>query len=471
MTEVRLIAEQQLRGIFVDQELLKACRASLIAKISTSMQSFLVHPSVAHHIVSYNQEVHLAWKRAEPPQFLKDGTTISKRWEAWLAREQTWLADKGFNVNSKQQLAWLLYDKLGHKVLVLTETGRPAVSRKVLSSLGEPGKLLSKYNLYKKRLGYVDATIAKTARDGLLHPQFNTMGTVTGRLGGSGGVNCQQFPKVADFLVALRARDGHKLVQADIEALEPIVLSEFSQDPTLLKLYGLGAKPNDLYLFVGASLPGLGEAIRKYYDPDNPTPEGIAAAKTHCKTERSISKLIVLSAAYGASAKKIQETLQFAGIDLSITEVRSIHRAYWRLFAGIKRWEEKLSDMWASRSGWVPSILGTPVCVDGEYLHNIVNRHTQTSGHQVLQLWLYHIDRLRAAHDVVMHPWICDLHDEVIFEVPEDQAEEAAQILRDAMDETNTELGMSIPFHAPPMIVDNLAEIKDATGYKEWKAT
>jgi DNA polymerase-1 len=380
------------------------------------------------------------------------------------------MAKNGFNVNSKQMLGWLLYDKLGNPVLVFTETGRPAVSRKVLPSLGEPGKLLSKYNLYKKRLGYVEAMIAKTARDGILHPQFNSVGTVTGRLGGSGGLNMQQMPKVAEFLAALRARPGHKLVQADAEALEPVILAEFSQDATLLKLYGPNAKPNDIYLFVGAKLPGLGDAIRKYYDPDDPTPEGITTAKEHCKKERAVAKIVVLAANYNAGPLKIQETLKFAGIDLTVPEVRKIHLAYWRLFSGVKRFEEKLHDMWTVRSGWIPSILGTPICVDAEYVKDIVNRFCQTSGHQVLQLWISHIARLREERGVTMYPWLVDFHDETIWEVPEDQAEAAAQILREALVATNEEIAMGIPIKGPPMIVDNLAQIKDPGGYEKWLA-
>ena len=467
MPNVALLAEQQLRGILVDQEILLACRDSLTERITAAMDKFLSHPQVAPHIAEYNAEVRAAWMRARPPTFLKDGKTVSKRWEAWRDREERWLDDNGFNVNSKQQLAWLLYDKLNHPVLVFTETGRPAVSRKVLPSLGEPGKLLSKYNLYKKRLGYVEAMIAKTARDGLLHPQFNTVGTVTGRLGGSSGLNLQQMPKVAEFLAALKARPGHKLVQADAEALEPVILAEFSQDRTLMKLYGPDAKQNDIYLYVGAQLPGIGESIRRWYDPENPQPEGIAAAKEHCKKERAVAKIVVLAANYNAGPLKIQETMKFAGIDLSLTEVRAIHRAYWRLFAGVKRFEEKLRDMWTVREGWIPSILGTPICVDAEYVKDIVNRFCQTSGHQVLQLWISHIDRLRKERGVTMHPWLVDNHDESIWECPEEQADAAAQIMRDALDCTNAELGMGIPIKAPPMIVGNLAEIKDPNGWKD----
>ena len=464
-----LLIEQQLRGLYVDQGLLKTCREELETRIADSMAKFLNHPQVAPHIAAYNQEVHSAWKRAQPPTHTKTGEP-SKRWESWRDREQSWMDKNGFNLNSKKQLAWLLFEKQGSTPLVFTETGLPAVSRKVLPSLGEVGKLLSQYNVYLKRRGYVAAMTAKTARDGLLHPQFNTVGTVTGRLGGSSGLNLQQMPKVADFLMCLRARDGHVLTQADLEAIEPVILAEFSQDPTLLRLYGPNAKPNDIYLFTGANLPGMGDEIRKYYDPENPTPEGIALAKEHCKTQRAVAKIVVLAANYNAGPGKIQETLRFAGIDLPLYKVRDIHRAYWRLYAGIKRFEARLKDIWTANSGWIPSILGTPICIDAEYVKDIVNRFCQTSGHQVLQLWITHIDRLRKERAVPMEPWLVDNHDETLWECPADHAEAAAQILADALTATNAELAMGIQIKAPPMIVDNLAQVKDPSGYAKWQA-
>lgn len=383
LPNLRLLVEQQLRGIYVDQEALHACHADLLLRIQSSMTAFLEHPDVAHHISEYNKEVHSAWKRAEPTKFNKDGT-VAKRWEKWAAKEETWVAENGFNPNSKTQLRRLFFNQLGHKPVLLTDSGLPAVSRKALPALGEPGKLLSKYNLYVKRRGYVEAMIAKTTRDGLLHPQFNSYGTMTGRLGGSGGLNMQQMPKVASFLHCLRARPGHRLVQLDAEALEPTILTEFSRDPAMWKIYGPGAKPNDLYLFVGSKLASIGKEIRKYYDPDNPTPEGIALAKKHCKRERDISKVICLSSSYGAGPAKIHETLKLAGIDISMSEVRNIHRDYWRLFAGTKRFEESLKDIWAANEGWIPSVMGTPICIAEPLLKDIVNRFCLTGDSLVL---------------------------------------------------------------------------------------
>jgi DNA polymerase I-like protein with 3'-5' exonuclease and polymerase domains len=470
LNEVRLLIAQQLRGIQVNQERLHSCHQELIDKIDTSMNAFLNHPHVASHIQAHNKDVHDVWRASEPPQYTKGGT-VSSRWTAWKEREQKWMADKGFNPNSKQQLEVLFYEKLGFRPTKYTETGRRVVDRKVLPSLGEPGRLLNEYNLLVKRRGYVEAVIEKSRRDGCVHPQFNSVGTITTRLGGSGGLNLQQMPKKeVGFMAALAARPGYRLVQADAEALEPTILAEFSQDKTLLAIYGKDAKPNDIYLYVAAKISALGREIVKHYDPDNPTIAGIAAAKKHCKRDRDIAKTVQLASSYGAGPGKIHETLTMSGIDITFPEVRDIHREYWRLFSGVKKFEQQLHGMWSGNGGWIPSILGTPIPVADTLLKDIVNRFCQQSGHMVLQLWIWNCAQVFAERALEAHPWIVDLHDEMLWEVPEGQADDVADAIAEALRRTNAELDMGMPIKGPAQVVANLAEVK-SENYKDWLAS
>lgn len=108
-------------------------------------------------------------------------------------------------------------------------------------------------------------------------------------------MNFQQVPKTPGYLSNYVARPGFKLVQIDLSSVEPRVIAAFSQDETLMKLYGPGAKPNDVYLFNGAYIELFRDEIRKYYDPENPTAESIADAKKNCKKLRSFNKCITLA--------------------------------------------------------------------------------------------------------------------------------------------------------------------------------
>jgi DNA polymerase I-like protein with 3'-5' exonuclease and polymerase domains len=456
LTEVRLLAEQQFNGILVDREKLTSYHVDLRKRIDAAMSAFLTHPEVAHHIAEYEAGIHAQWAASAPPRFLKDGVTVAKRWESWKAQE----ADlPRFNPNSKQMLEWLFYEQMGHKPKTFTETGRRSVDRKVLPTLGEAGKLLSRYNLLVKERGYVEAWLEASAT-GVWHPQFNSCGTVTGRLSGSGGTNAQQLPKSRGFLECFRARPGHKLVELDFTAIEPKVLADFSRDANLLKLYGPDAPANDVYLWLAAKIPELAKEVCKYYDPDAPTPMGIAAAKKHCKRDRAIAKKAKLSWDYGAGAPKLHAELQFDGIEITLGSVRKIHATLGKLFAGIKAFEQRLLSLWEANGGWIPNISGRPLAIPERLKKDIVNRIIQSSAHDVLQVYLYYVDKLRTERGVPMVPWIVDFHDQTIFEVPEERAAEAAAILTDAVALVNQEFGFYVPMSGEAQIVNNLADIK-----------
>jgi DNA polymerase I-like protein with 3'-5' exonuclease and polymerase domains len=200
MTEVKLLAEQQLRGMLVDREQLESHRADLDKRISQSLSAFLTFPEVAHHIAEYHGKVHEAWKASQPPQFNKNGE-VAKRWEAWRDKEATFMAENQFNANSPVMLAWLFYERLytikretpkklnldiGGKVYEVekTSTGRRSVRKALLPLFGEPGLLLLRYNKLRKEAAYVDAARSLCANRETLHPAYNSCGTVTGRLAG-----------------------------------------------------------------------------------------------------------------------------------------------------------------------------------------------------------------------------------------------------------------------------------------------
>ena len=191
-----------------------------------------------------------------------------------------------FNLNSNSQLCWLFYEWLEYPVQKRTDAGEPSIDKQCLPMLGEPGKLLAAYGKLEKERQYIQAAL-DLVHENVIHPGFRVPGTLTGRLAGSGGLNLQQVPKVQSYLECYRARPGYKWVQCDVAALEKVVLAERSRDEALWSLYGPNAKPNDVYLYDGAHLPGFKEILLKAgYDPHNPTAEMIARVKKECKATR-----------------------------------------------------------------------------------------------------------------------------------------------------------------------------------------
>src|SRR5574343_513692 len=161
-----------------------------------------------------------------------------------------------------------------------------------------------------------------------------------------------QLPKDPGFLACLKPRPGYSIVGIDMTAAEPHVLTEFSQDPKMLSLYGPGAKKNDLYLYVGAYTSVFGEKIRQTFDPENPTAESIKATKKACQIEREILKVAALGMGYNMHPPKLQAELSIKGFPIPLSEAQAIYDDYWRLFKGIKDFNNALMRQYTKNGGY-----------------------------------------------------------------------------------------------------------------------
>jgi hypothetical protein len=280
-------------------------------------------------------------------------------------------------------------------------------------------------------------------------------------------INITQQPKTKEYLECWRARPGHKLIQTDLSAIEPIVLTEYSKDPTLMSLYGPNAKPNDVYLFNAAHMSMWSNKVRTIYDPSNPTPETIAAAKKEFKTIRSISKTVHLAKQYGAGSFKIYQTLlennvvdEESGQPLTREAVDRISEDWHALYAGIASFEQKLVAEWEFNRGWFYDGLYMPTLLHESRLKDIVNTFCQRTGHNILLFMLSYINDERKSRRIPMYPWIVDYHDETVWEVEESYAEAALQLLKDAYTYINDLLQPTIPIKGGFTVCDTLASIK-----------
>jgi hypothetical protein len=494
LPHVKVHIDQKIAGILTDRNHWVEYASELERAIVDSEQTFRDHPLVAPHVRAFEQakvDEFLATEparykkkkeRKEPPRFLKDGVTVSKNWDKWAALEamlpeeskvwQNWEAKRhrielgiepgySFNLQSGDHLRWLMYDKLKHKVLLQTESGMPAISEDALQAMGDVGQILIGRALKVKELSYVSDYVERVEHRSTIHPSFKMPGTVTGRLAGK-APNLQQLPKTKGTLSGFISRPGHSFVDCDVNALEMVVTAELSQDKNLLALYGPNAKSNDLYLFFASMMPILGPPIvATGYDPYNPTPETIAAAKKQCKRERSIAKLLILSDNYGSGVKKKQKILSLNGVDMSLHEVEEMHNSLMAAKEGVLNYVDWLRDEWRANGGWIENGYGRPICVDEKYLKDILNRVVQSSGHDILQLYSRIAAQLLNEAKLDWIPIVMDWHDESIIEVPDEQVEVAKRIMEvDAYAELNRILGGTCPLKGSAAVAKTLAGIK-----------
>lgn len=273
-------------------------------------------------------------------------------------------------------------------------------------------------------------------------------------------LNLTQQPSSRDYLKCLQARKGHKLISLDFSSLEPVILASASRDPHLLQIYSPNTPKQDIYLYTAAKIPGLGDEIRKYYDPDNPREADIRQAKKKCKRDRDVAKTVTLAANYNAGPRKIHETLMLSGFTIGLSEVFKIHREYWQLYEGVVEFKRSLEREWEQNKGYILNGMMRPICVPENYTKDLVNRYVQSSGHDGLMMYIARLQQLRQQRQINMYPWLFDFHDETIWEVPESDILKAAKAFEDALAWLNKYILTDIPIEGDVIVASNFAEIK-----------
>ena len=288
-------------------------------------------------------------------------------------------------------------------------------------------------------------------------------------------LNIQQLPKDRNFLRCFTAAPGYKLVYSDINSLEPHVLAHFSKDPGLMNLYGPQAKFNDVYLFVGSQIDKWKGKILEYYDPFNPTQDDISAAKKHAKAERTAVKPAYLGWMYGLGPGTMHES---TGIPLE--ECRTILSDIDEAFPGVVEFNKRLREEWTGNGGWIKQVWeedpltgkrsprfidgrpgwiyngrGRPIGVAPDKVKDLGNRFVQSTGHDVLMQMLVYINSGRIGS---MRPYNVDIHDATIWQVREQEVEQAVQVFEDAYTKLNKALGWSVQIKGDVVVGSNLGD-------------
>jgi DNA polymerase I-like protein with 3'-5' exonuclease and polymerase domains len=197
------------------------------------------------------------------------------------------------------------------------------------------------------------------------------------------------------------------------------------------------------------------------YDPLKNTKESVAHAKKEAKDARQVAKVIHLAASYGARPRKIAQTLQLNGMDVTLEQAEDMFNRYWALFAKVKQYEQFLQAQWERNGGWILNPIGRPLAVAQDYLRDVVNRSIQSGGHDCFVLYLSILsDCLRSA-SIDYKPYIWDLHDAVMLTVPDEQVEETVRIMdHTAMNLLNEKLGGKVKLKGETNVVSNWAADK-----------
>lgn len=347
---------------------------------------------------------------------------IGKRSELELTRleqEAHRAAGKQFNVNSPRQLETLLFDDLGLRPIKRTKTSRStdAATLEALSEHHELPRIILELRQVSKLKGtYIDALPHLVdPNTGRIHCTWGQMTAATGRLS-STDPNLQNIPirtKLGrEIRAAFVAPPGYKLVSSDYSQIELRVLAHLSQDPLLLEAFRTG---QDIHTRTAMEIFELSES---------------EVTREH----RTRAKAVNFGVIYGQGESGLAKTL---GIPRA--EAGNFIAAYFRRYQGVREFMQQTLEK--ARAGEaVRSALGRrrllPDIRSGNRARRLaaeriaMNMPIQGTAADILKLSML-------ALDTPVTPgarMVLTVHDELVFEVPDAEVEQAQSAIREKME-------------------------------------
>jgi len=343
------------------------------------------------------------------------------------------LAGGEFNINSPKQLAAVLFEKLGLKPLRKTKTGY-STDEETLTQLATqhelPTHILNCRSISKLKSTYVDALpLLINPRTRRLHTSLNQTVAATGRLS-STDPNLQNIPVKGDYGLRIReafiAPPGYQLLCADYSQIEPRILAHLSHDPRLLTIF---ANSEDIHMATAMEIFSL--------------PAGQIT-----KDMRRAAKTVVFGIVYGISPFGLSQN-----IGVPQAEAKKYIETFFERFPAVRAlMDRNIAE--ARAKGYTTTILGRrrpiPELQSGDPVQRnfgermAVNSPIQGSAADLIKVAMINVHK-RLLQQLPHTKIILQVHDELIFEVPEGELDAATRLIQAEMEAVGKQLGLSVP--------------------------
>lgn len=331
------------------------------------------------------------------------------------------IAGKPFNIRSAQQLGKVLFEDLGLASKTKTSGGQASTSQAVLEKLAGQHEIIDLILEYRKleklRSTYLEPLPKLADEHDRIHTTFNQLATATGRLSSS-NPNLQNIPVRGDFGTRMRscfvAAEGKKLVSADYSQVELRVLAHCSQDPTLLDAF---KQDKDIHSSTAALL--FDESV-----------EEVTA------DQRRNAKTINFGLIYGMGPQKLAGELK-----ISLKEAKEFIARYFEKLQHLKEFYDKVEEdtkklgyvaTLANRRRYLPEINSGNNMLQSQARRQAINTVIQGSAADIIKIAM-----IKTAEDQQLKrlgaQLILQIHDELVLEVPTENAEAAALRLQEIM--------------------------------------
>ncbi|RJR26525.1 hypothetical protein C4561_05265 [candidate division WWE3 bacterium] len=328
------------------------------------------------------------------------------------------------NMNSQVQLMDLFNNRLKLNI--------PSTGDAILAGTDHPvAKILRDYRAYEKLVSaFGDSLLQKiNPKTGRIHPEFNQLGTATGRFS-CNNPNLQQIPRNSEevqFRTCFNPRPGYKLVVADYSNFEMRILAEFSKDAKMISALNSGL---DIHSYTASLMFG------KEYTDD---------FKKKYPDLRQIAKPIGFGLMYGMGPVGLAGRLELeTNRKFTKEEGEDYMNRYFSSYPGVRAYLDKVAKE-AVRNGWSITPAGRkrwyhkPERDDPEFRRKQAQIEREAKNHPIqgtnadaIKYALVFIQE-RIKKDKVDGEITLTVHDEIVTEVREDQAQDWAEVQSEEM--------------------------------------
>jgi DNA polymerase-1 len=357
--------------------------------------------------------------------FLNNLSTDMERQLADLEKRIHNLAGREFNIASVKQLREVLFKEQGfrsdRKTTINREASTDQESLERLARQGHelPVKLLEHRQIAKLKGTYVDSLPALVnPSTGRVHASFNQTVAATGRLSSS-DPNLQNIPIRTELGESIRKaflpEAGWKLLSADYSQIELRLLADFCGDPELRRAF---AENRDIHAMVAAQVFEVPEA-------------------EVTSSQRRMAKTINFGLIYGQSAFGLAQRLE-----ISREEATNFIDAYFAKYPQVLTYQEKLLAE-CREKGYVSTILGRRRAINGiraktsykgrnQPEREAINMQIQGSAADLIKVAMLNLHRLLKSRNLRTR-LLLQIHDELVFEVPPEELDVVAPLIRGEM--------------------------------------
>lgn len=351
------------------------------------------------------------------------------------------LAGESFNVASPKQLGEILFDKLGISGGKKTKTGQYSTSEATLAKIDHPlvDVVLEHRSLSKLKSTYTDALAKVADKQGRVHTSYHQALTSTGRLSSS-DPNLQNIPIRTDTGRLIReafiAPTGRVIMAADYSQIELRLMAHFSGDESLINAF-----KNNLDIHTATAAEIMGKEL------SDVTPN-----------ERRSAKAVNFGLLYGMGVFGLAKQL---GVENGVA--KDYIKRYFARYPAIHDYMENTKS-YAKSTGYVTTILGRKLYAPDIDSSNAmirqgaerasINAPLQGSAAEIIKLAMIAVDKILPKEHAKL---LLQVHDELVFEVDSDKADEIGELIKTAMQNVLTDtaksLGWDVDF-AVPLVVE-----------------